>query len=159
VSLTDPMGLCPSTVSNDPNDITAGITATGLYSDAPNDLSPDATGFNYALIATNPDFAQYNGAMNVVGNAFVTVTGAMLDFPAIGGVAADALGPSGYIFGRTSWGGTSIFGINNNGFLRIGWGWTGSAAEGSSVFRISGDFLDWLAGQARSHIDLYYGDY
>jgi hypothetical protein len=97
--------------------------------------------------------------MNVVGNAFVTVTGAMLDFPAIGGVAADALGPSGYIFGRTSWGGTSIFGINNNGFLRIGWGWTGSAAEGSSVFRISGDFLDWLAGQARSHIDLYYGDY
>ena len=40
LSLTDPMGWCAFTAANDPNDITAGITAVGLYSDAPNYVPP-----------------------------------------------------------------------------------------------------------------------
>ncbi len=68
--------------------------------------------------------------------------------------AARALGPSGNIFGRARLGGSSIFGINSNQFLRIGWGWVGSATEGTNVFRISGDFIDWL-GVESGHIDLF----
>jgi RHS repeat-associated protein len=154
-TLTDALGWCPSTVWNDPNDITAGVTATGLYSDAPNDLSPTPSGlFDYGPIFRSPQFTQYGPAMNFVGNAFVAETAALLDFPAIGGMVADALGPSGYVFGRTSWGGTSIFGINSYSVLRIGWGWTGTATQGTSVFRLSGAFIDWL-GVESGHIDLF----
>jgi hypothetical protein len=67
---------------------------------------------------------------------------------------SDALGPSGSVFGRARLGGSSVFGINSNSFLRIGWGWVGSATDGTNVFRISGDFIDWL-GVESGHIDLF----
>jgi RHS repeat-associated protein len=70
------------------------------------------------------------------------------------GALADALGPSGDIFGRVRLGGSSVLDINANSFLRIGWGWSGSATEGTNVFRISGSFIDWL-GIESGHIDLF----
>jgi hypothetical protein len=72
----------------------------------------------------------------------------------VSGALADALGPSGDIFGRARLGGSSLFDINANSFLRIGWGWSGSASEGTNVFRISGSFIDWL-GVESGHIDLF----
>ncbi|MGB2833662.1 MAG: hypothetical protein WBC07_11980 [Methylotenera sp.] len=65
----------------------------------------------------------------------------------------DALGPGGYIFGRAKLGGSSVLNINSNDLLRIGWGWKGSATNGSSVFRISGQWVE-KAGVKNGHIDL-----
>jgi hypothetical protein len=144
-------------VSNDPNDITAGITATGLYSDAPNDLSPTPTGFDYGPIFASPQFTGYAPAMNFVADAFILETTALLPIPASEGLG-EALGPTGNIFGRARLGGSSVFGINSNSFLRIGWGWMGSATEGTNVFRMSGDFVDWLLDEEGSHINLFFTD-
>lgn len=58
------------------------------------------------------------------------------------------------IFGRTRLGGSSLFGINSNSVLRIGWGWQGTSTEVVHVFRISGDFVKWL-GVESGHIDLF----
>ena len=80
----------------------------------------------------------------------ITVVAARTAASAVG----RALGPSGNIFGRARLGGSSVFGINSNSFLRIGWGWVGSATDGTNVFRISGSFIDWL-GVESGHIDLF----
>lgn len=69
---------------------------------------------------------------------------------AIGG----ELGPAGSIFGRTRLGGSSLFGINSNALLRIGWGWSGTAADGVNVFRISGNWVKAI-GVSSGHIDLF----
>jgi RHS repeat-associated protein len=80
----------------------------------------------------------------------ITVVAARTAASAVG----RALGPSGNIFGRARLGGSSVFGINSNSVLRIGWGWVGSATDGTNVFRISGSFIDWL-GVESGHIDLF----
>ncbi|NFV79190.1 hypothetical protein, partial [Magnetospirillum aberrantis] len=68
-------------------------------------------------------------------------------------VLGKTLGPSGQIFGRARLGGSSLFGINSNDALRIGWGWKGSATSGTEVFRVSGDWVRAL-GVKSGHIDL-----
>lgn len=70
-------------------------------------------------------------------------------------VLADALGPAGSVFGRAKLGGSSIGDINANNSLRIGWGWSGTQAEGTNVFRLSGNWVDSLMGAKNSHIDLF----
>jgi hypothetical protein len=66
----------------------------------------------------------------------------------------ELLGPSGSVFGRTRLGGSSIFNINSNDLLRIGWGWKGGAQTGTNVFRISGQWIEQL-GVKSGHIDLW----
>lgn len=67
---------------------------------------------------------------------------------------AKAFGPSRSIFGRERLGGSSLFNINSNDVLRIGWGWRGSATTGTHVFRISGDWVRRI-GVESGHIDLF----
>jgi len=64
------------------------------------------------------------------------------------------LGPAGKVFGRARLGGSSLFRLNSNNVLRIGWGWKGSAATGQHVFRISGEWIEKL-GVKSGHIDLF----
>lgn len=64
------------------------------------------------------------------------------------------LGPAGHIFGRQAMGGRSVLGINNNAFLRVGWGWKGSRTTGQHVFRISSDWLKKV-GVKDGHLDLF----
>jgi hypothetical protein len=124
----------------DPNDASAGIIATGN-----------------AAQSQNPDTG---GAVSVLGPESVLLLEPIVVEAAAGAartaVAAvsDVLGPSGSVFGRARLGGSSVFGINSNSFLRIGWGWAGSATDGTNVFRISGDFIDWL-GVESGHIELF----
>lgn len=70
-----------------------------------------------------------------------------------GRVIKAALGPRGNIFGRKYLGGRSVFNINSNPRLRIGWGWSGTSQNGSHVFRISGPVIKKL-GVKSGHIDL-----
>lgn len=62
------------------------------------------------------------------------------------------LGPTGTVFGRQALGGSSILGINSNAWLRVGWGWRGTALEGQHVFRLSGKVIELFAKSG--HIDL-----
>ncbi len=66
----------------------------------------------------------------------------------------DELGPGGSIFGRARQGGSSLFDINANDSLRIGWGWKGGQTTGTNVFRISGDWVKAI-GVKSGHIDLF----
>ena len=66
----------------------------------------------------------------------------------------EALGPTGWIFGRERLGGSSLMNINSNDYLRIGWGWVGDAQTGTNVFRIGGEWLREL-GFKNPHIDLF----
>jgi hypothetical protein len=61
-------------------------------------------------------------------------------------------GPSGPIFGRRAWGGSSVLGINNNAWFRMGWGWRGTAMDGQHVFRLSGKVVEFFS--ERGHIDI-----
>ncbi|MFT3789476.1 MAG: RHS repeat-associated core domain-containing protein [Rudaea sp.] len=67
---------------------------------------------------------------------------------------SDTFGPTGWVFGRQALGGSSLFDINSNSVLRIGWGWSGSATNGVNVFRISGDWVRSI-GITSGHIDLW----
>ena len=69
-------------------------------------------------------------------------------------VIAEQLGPAGSIFGRERLGGTSLFNINANDSLRIGWGWIGDAKTGTNVFRISGKWVQQI-GIKSGHIDFF----
>ena len=123
----------------DPNNAEAGIIACGNCAPA-SSSGPDP---GAAVSVLGPESLPLLVPML---EGVVTVTAARS--------AAQALGPYGNIFGRARLGGSSIFGISSNAFLRIGWGWPGSATEGTNVFRISGDFIDWL-GIESGHIDLF----
>jgi hypothetical protein len=104
---------------------------------SPGDAGTDIVGDEARGEATAGQF----GLDHPLAYASIAAIG-LLGPAAIEGVAsgafADALGPSGDIFGRARLGESSLFDINANSFLRIGWGWSGSASEGTNVFRISG---------------------
>jgi RHS repeat-associated protein len=70
-------------------------------------------------------------------------------------IAVSALGPSGPIIGRKLEGGSSLFNLNANRSLRVGWGWKGTSANGNRVLRISGEWLDKVSQQKGFHIDLW----
>lgn len=89
------------------------------------------------------------GALASVGVLAISELGAAV------GPVSRSLGPSGNIFGRARLGGSSLFRINANNALRIGWRWRGSAVDGQSMFGISGDILDFITGMAGSHVDLF----
>jgi RHS repeat-associated protein len=94
----------------------------------------------------------YKDGMKVAISIYGTEIGgeALLGSKAV----AKALGPAGNIFGRTRLGGSSLFGINSNAVLRIGWGWDGTSTAGANVFRISGSWIRAL-GIRSGHIDLF----
>jgi RHS repeat-associated protein len=64
------------------------------------------------------------------------------------------LGPSGGIFGRARMGGSGV--INNNGVLRLGWGYRrlGGRGSGEHVFRLSADWLRFF-GVKSGHVDFF----
>ena len=70
-------------------------------------------------------------------------------------IAVSALGPSGPIIGRKLEGGSSLFNLNANRSLRVGWGWKGTSTNGNRVLRISGEWLDKVSQQKGFHIDLW----
>jgi RHS repeat-associated protein len=107
-----------------------------------------------AGLPIGPDMGRVIGEFheNTIGMA---AAGASWDVGAeiVGPILGDLIGPAGPIFGRATRGGSSIFDINANDALRIGWGWKGSATQGSDVFRISAEWLRALGVQS-GHIDL-----
>nr|WP_245559086.1 RHS repeat-associated core domain-containing protein [Arenimonas oryziterrae] len=68
-------------------------------------------------------------------------------------VTSPTFGPAGTVFGRSRLGGSSLFNINANNTLRIGWGWKGAAQTGTHVFRIAGKVVEKI--KQSGHIDLW----
>jgi RHS repeat-associated protein len=93
---------------------------------------------------------------NNIGNTVSTAGTSYLGGSALRGAAplGRAFGPAGSIFGRSRAGGSSLFGINSKGVLRIGWGWKGTSTNGTNVFRISGTWVKKV-GVESGHIDLF----
>src|SRR6185312_10397968 len=75
-------------------------------------------------------------------DAIIALRSIGADLRAFAGSLKDAFSPSGFIFGRSRLGGSSLLNINANDLLRVGWGWRGSATAGENVFRISGDWVE-----------------
>jgi hypothetical protein len=112
----------------------------------------------------NADICQRDNASPAAAAAQTLLVGSIVAAPIVGAAAldslpllADALGPSGNIFGRERLGGSSLFNINANPFLRIGWGWSGTATEGTNVFRVSGSLIERFV--ENGHIDLFTRPY
>jgi RHS repeat-associated protein len=61
------------------------------------------------------------------------------------------LGPTGPVIGRQRLGGGSLFNINNNPYLRFGWGYRQSTDD--QVIRFSGRYVEQVTGQ--THIDTW----
>ena len=126
-----------------------------------NDGQTDASlGFTFTASTAQSNTPDTGAAVSVLGPESLPLLAPIVVEATVGAArsaltaAADALGPAGNIFGRARLGGSSVFGINSNSVLRIGWGWVGSATDGTNVFRISGDIIEWL-GVEGGHIDLF----
>jgi hypothetical protein len=80
------ISMAPSADGIDP------VVVTGHYMDAPNNLSPEATGFNYAPVFASPQFSGYAPAMNFAGKAFIFQIGAVVALPVVFGASVPASG-------------------------------------------------------------------
>jgi len=117
-------------------------------------------GLTGAVFGTLAATVDSNNVGNTISTAGIGYLGGALIRPVGAGLqrgassVGQALGPTGPIFGRTALGGSSIFGINSNSALRIGWGWKGTSTAGTNVFRISGRWVKSL-GVRSGHVDLF----
>ncbi len=92
------------------------------------------------------------GSLMVGGTAIAVIPAAGGSLSAAVAATRSFLGPTGPVFGRQALGGSSMLGINSNAWLRVGWGWRGTALEGQHVFRFSGKLVEPFVRSG--HIDL-----